>query len=243
MGINPTGHIIFRKNLKHLYLMAPRKMPELKSTVPLYYMITIGDTERLAILDAESSKDEFFTLLYFDENGNRNLTDDTAIKVHNKQFSSTFYRTYFRVIETSIKVNGKDMPYCFYAAVYINAESPWEHIKSGELKWRLRFYIRTQCCYRGTFKAGKTQYTVTLAPYEEKVYPLDIAFEVDRLALHSRSGDRSIILYNPGKNVKIPEGHYRLTNYSATGKEESGATWRLESRGTKESLWVAVKCV
>lgn len=76
----------FPRNLSYLegkpeaYKLPPGswKLPKLVSRYPIYYQIRIGDETRLMIID-QNFADDFYTRLYFDANGNRDLTDDPPL--------------------------------------------------------------------------------------------------------------------------------------------------------------------
>ena len=54
------------------------KLPELKSETPVYLLAHLPGKRRLLVLDRRTGAETFFSRLYYDANGNRDLTDDPA---------------------------------------------------------------------------------------------------------------------------------------------------------------------
>ena len=55
------------------------KLPKFNCSLPLFTMVTLGETKRLVAFDYKSANDKFYTLMYYDENANGDLTDDTPV--------------------------------------------------------------------------------------------------------------------------------------------------------------------
>jgi hypothetical protein len=53
--------------------------PAFVSGKALYTLVKIGDAERLCVLDKQKEDAEFYNRIYFDSNGNNDLTDDAVL--------------------------------------------------------------------------------------------------------------------------------------------------------------------
>lgn len=99
------------------------KFPTFTSKTPIFAMIKIGDTERLIALDTKAASDNFYNRLYFDNNNNRDLTDDPAIDAEPSPFiNPNYFFARFPAIDTKYSLKGKTLPYSF--RVQANFSSP-----------------------------------------------------------------------------------------------------------------------
>ena len=124
------------------------EFPEIKSEQPLFSFISLGDTKRLVMLDVRNKDDYFYNRLYFDANGNGDVTDDPVIdgKLHIYRRKSC--TTEFPVIDTTIRVDGKILPYSFRLRL------------TGRIP--VRFTIIQNCTYSGSFTDGDSSYRMIL---------------------------------------------------------------------------------
>ncbi len=155
------------------------KLPELKSEVPVFFQHRLGDQELLFILDRKGKDSAFYDLLYFDANGNRDLTDDPVIAGKSLgrgrpglEKGKYFYFQY--LIETIIRVDGRPAPYPFRVNVSYSAMRRVRNA-SGE-GWTMKYLthstaevarflnvtLMTQGAYRGEFNLGDQVYHVIL---------------------------------------------------------------------------------
>lgn len=89
------------------------KLPKLTSQFPIYYQMSFGGENRLLIFDQKDAQDNY-TRLYFDANGNRDLTDDKPIDgVFDKKDGWMSQGVEFPVVEFTLKVQDKEAPYAF----------------------------------------------------------------------------------------------------------------------------------
>ncbi len=140
------------------------KLPPLVSKEPQYSMVRIVDQERLMIFDQEKPEDTFYTRVYFDANGNRDLTDDAVI-------SGTVERTgalteaRFSPIEFAFTVGGKQLSYSMTPeATRFNPGAiigfALRMLSSGIDKPLIR--LNSNCVYAGEFDLDGHHYRVTL---------------------------------------------------------------------------------
>ena len=87
------------------------KLPALLSARPLYALVKIGDTERLCVLDRQKEDSKLYDRIYFDSNGNSNLTDDLIIDGNIQSGPENRYGMLeFPAVDTKIEVDGKSLP-------------------------------------------------------------------------------------------------------------------------------------
>ncbi|MGD8535946.1 MAG: hypothetical protein PVF66_08865 [Candidatus Aminicenantes bacterium] len=141
------------------------KLPALISERPLYAIVKIGDTERLCILDRQKEDSKLYDRIYFDSNGNSNLTDDPVIDGTVRFGPENRYGMLeFPAIDTKIEVDGKSLPYSFSPLVYIFnlkqlAKSEFDEKTVSQF---VNFIVRLNCSYTGEFQIGNQKYSVIL---------------------------------------------------------------------------------
>jgi hypothetical protein len=139
------------------------KLPELLSEQPVYMMTKLGDTERLMVFDRQEAGDSFYNRIYYDANGNRDLTDDKAIDGTFKQENS-FTFVEMAAVETEISVDGKTLPYSFlpYLLGYNLDRLRDSGLEEKTINRNIIFYLRPHCMYTGSFQQGGKEYHITL---------------------------------------------------------------------------------
>lgn len=296
------------------------KIPELKSEHPLYALAKLGDKECLFIMDRQNTDDFFYNRLYYDANGNNDLTDDPVIDgALRGSPNDRSVSVNFPVVDTTIEVDGKSLPYSFRPA--LNGYSLKQLEKNGYTKLNvnryINLYLRINCTYSGEFQINGKSYRVVLGdrncngrfndkftlpdyskyaqanrriqiyaqgdhlyitsgekiedydeqvcgdwllvkdklfeldisttegkmiltPVTEKLAPLKLAMKTERISLYTEDGKDCIMIYQPDKEIKIPQGKYKLLDYQAFKKDEQGDLWRLCAAATLESSSIAV---
>jgi hypothetical protein len=81
---------------------------------------------------------------------------------------------------------------------------------------------------------------ILLAPLTEGLKPLSLAFEPERLAIHSKGFEHTIVMLDPGTTAQVPAGEYRLLNYTLKKEGEYGDVWRVDAGATMRSPFVEV---
>ncbi|MEW6744692.1 MAG: hypothetical protein AB1486_18220 [Planctomycetota bacterium] len=72
---------------------------------------------------------------------------------------------------------------------------------------------------------------LTLTPFDGTVSRVSVAMPVERLFLDARDGV-DILAYEPGVQISIPDGAYRVASYQALRKDVQGDHWRLAAAAT-----------
>ena len=140
------------------------KLPELKSNYPLYSLAKIGDSERLLVLDFKAEGDPFYNRLYFDSNGNNDLTDDKAVDGNTESPGQNYYYVSFPAVDAMIEVDGVSLPYSFRLEVSGQMTSGSGSQSAGAQNTRrsVSVILISNCAYSATFQAGGRQYRAML---------------------------------------------------------------------------------
>jgi len=76
---------------------------------------------------------------------------------------------------------------------------------------------------------------LTLTPVSESLASLKLAMKTERISLYTEDGKHCLMIYKPAKEIKIPQGRYKLLAYEVFRRDEQGDLWRLCAAATKES--------
>jgi len=141
-------------------------LPELRSKTPLYAFAELGDKERLVILDRQNADDFFFNRLYFDANGNRDLTDDPVIEGTFDGEEGEYCHTSFQSVDIMIELEGKLVPYSFRPDVFYtyfgDYGRPDKQLAKEHIDENLRFVLFSNCSYSGEVELEGRTYHVVL---------------------------------------------------------------------------------
>jgi len=136
------------------------KLPEFASDSPLFALIQLGDGKRLAAIDRKTPRSDFYDVLYFDANGNGDLTDDSAIRGDGQAFSGgRYHMTEFPALETTVEAGAASLPYVFLPRVSCFVQEG-EKLTPKYMAERGDLYLGVQCAYRGRFELGGQPYFV-----------------------------------------------------------------------------------
>ncbi len=184
------------------------KLPELKSGNPVFSRLQLAGKTYLMVLDTDERDLDFYNILYFDSNGNGDLTDDKPYKgpLPTRKGGTMFFQRFTRV-NADLVFGGKRFTYTF--SVYANAYNV--HADGGGIKWedmekRMRFYMITRCALGGEFSIGKKKFKVMLADMNA-----DGVFgnKLDKSSKDKRTGPRRLadkIFLTTGKNFTFYDG-------------------------------------
>jgi len=91
------------------------------------------------------------------------------------------------------------------------------------------------------FRVGvsTTERKLTLTPLSEGLSPLELACEPERLVVHTKGFEHTVMMIEPGAAVRLPAGEYRIVSYTMLRTGEAGDRWRIGAQGTKSSPFVA----
>jgi len=137
------------------------KFPAFTITEPLYCPIELGGSTFLAILDQTNEDEPFYDRIYFDRNGNRDLTDEEPIAVNSKRTFSegSFYYT-FSPVDIQVAAKGRVQPYRFTLTLngsFSESDQPDERNLGNMI-----LYAMPSCAYMGEFMLDGIGYRVAL---------------------------------------------------------------------------------
>lgn len=89
-------------------------------------------------------------------------------------------------------------------------------------------------------KISTAEGKMSLIPVTEKLVPLQLGMEAERISLYTEDEKHCLMAFQPGKKIKVPAGKYRLYNYQVFKKDKQGDLWRLNAGATSESPFVTV---
>jgi hypothetical protein len=157
----PTGYSQIQKSFE-----APGEFtqPDLKSRQPIYGIFEAGDQRRLMILDRTNESDGFYSRLYFDADGDGDLTNDP---VHDGEIRISDNRNRFQcdfsTIDTKVRIGDHELPYCFEPVCIMYSTYDEDEFDREKLDQRFRFYYRVYCNYSGEFTVDSETYQFWLA--------------------------------------------------------------------------------
>jgi len=94
------------------------KLPAFQSRVPIFSRIRLGDENRLLVLDRKKGREGFYDRVWFDADGDGDLTDDPPIDGKAAERGNGFFFTQFPSVDTTITVDGEKTPYSFRLRLY-----------------------------------------------------------------------------------------------------------------------------
>ncbi len=160
-GYRPYGTA--RPGLKKKQPPGEWKLPSFTCAQPVFCAMEFGETEVLFALDDKAGTG-FYDTLYFDADGNRDLTDDEVLKSGSVSASpsSSYRNAYFPVINTAVKRGGREVPYSFRPRIYCYMRNREKPVWDSENWQNLSFYLRVHCAYKGILRHEGKSYTIFL---------------------------------------------------------------------------------
>ena len=140
------------------------KLPELIGSKPVYGLAMLGNQFRLFVLSRQKEGDLFYNRMYFDANGNKDLTDDPFVDGeinHRREHDHCFVS--FPAVDMTIPQDGRDTPYSFVATMSVSRFSQFEKGRGAELEQRLWVMLRSNGHYEGAFELNGRKYRVALS--------------------------------------------------------------------------------
>lgn len=120
-------------------------LPSLNAELPVYALIELGDDKRLLVLDQKDSNDPFYNVLYFDANGNQDLTDDPIVE----KAPPTDDRPHGYVVkDVTLNSGTGSYDYAFFLGVEYKGRQGKKITESG-VKRSLKLHMEPCCWYRG----------------------------------------------------------------------------------------------
>lgn len=139
------------------------KLPSLSAEPPLFAQIPLGDSTYLAVLDRSSPTNRFYSRVYLDRNGNRDLTDDDPIDGESETYGRNYFHCSFPPVDLEIETGGRQLPYRFRMRI----GGPWKGWRAAgqedpDLLDGLDFAVSPQCAYLGEFSLDGAGYRIAL---------------------------------------------------------------------------------
>jgi len=142
------------------------KLPELNSKQPIYAFAELGEKKRLLVLDRQNADDFFYSRLYFDSNGNGDLTDDTVVNGTFTVENDEFCRAQFPAIDTTVDLDGESHSYSFRTDVFYfyfgDEGKPDTELRQEHIQQNLNLVVVANCSYVGEFELDGQRYRVAL---------------------------------------------------------------------------------
>ena len=150
------------------------KLPQAVSPTPVFATLRLGDRDTLFMLDQIDPEQPFFDRLYFDANGNQDLTDDPPVQAtatpgrnaFNARYKRWYYHVNFVSPRLDIMVDGARRPYAFRLSAYYN--SGREPARADQppalsaMASAVNLTFMTNFAYTGSFALGERTYHVVL---------------------------------------------------------------------------------
>jgi hypothetical protein len=142
------------------------KLPTLVGKHPLYATVSLGTppVEYALVLDRQKAEDTHCNRLYFDANGNGDLTDDPPVDGQIKtEYSMT--RTEFPAVAMTVTVDGNALPYQFTPTVRFYDPGMVVRVLGyvlGGGTSNASIQLRIDSVYTGKFEFGGQEYQVAL---------------------------------------------------------------------------------
>jgi hypothetical protein len=137
-------------------------LPEWVGKHPLFALVALGDQERLMVLDIAGPKSLMYDRVFFDANGNRDLTDDPVIQGKARRSLGGYVRVEFPAVDGTIEHGGRSHPYRFRPSLYAYKGNSRETSPAFP-GYALRASLEVQCYYAGNFSIGGKKYFLMLA--------------------------------------------------------------------------------
>jgi len=131
------------------------KLPPLTTDRPLYVLLRLGDSVHLLVTDKSKTGDKFYSRLWFDSNGDGDLTDEKPVSGLPGERNNLF-TTQFPAINFMIKLEDKRLPYCLKPSLNGRMVSE-SSFQSGT---GASFSYTVQCAYSGSFTVNGRQYRI-----------------------------------------------------------------------------------
>lgn len=152
------------KNLKKSLVPPPGdwKLPALKSEFPIYALIPLGEGSRLLVVDQRSGDDAFYNRIYFDANGNGDLTDDPVIIEDPEGGKDPAVPHPYTIKDVSIPQKSGQARYSFRINVNYVSRRKGKKPSKAVVERSLKLQIAASCLYEGKLELGGTAYRLCL---------------------------------------------------------------------------------
>lgn len=145
-------------------------LPDFVDDKPLFAVVEIGDSEFLAALDRKSTNDLFYNRLFFDRNGNRDLTDDPPLDGKTQSYGrENYFDCSFSSIDLDVEWDEHRLPYCI--GLRVNGSMPAKNEDDDDRLARYgrrypNLLVSPRCAYLGEFALDGVGYRIALCDSE-----------------------------------------------------------------------------
>ena len=154
-------------------------LPDFSDKHPLYAVMELGDSRFLAVLDRKPANAPFYNRLYFDRNGNGDLTDEEPLVTTDEQDASQSYHSCaFPSVDVLMETAGQIFPrrLAWYLSGSIPPNSVGSDPRAEAARLRtMNLFVRSACAYMGEFQLDGKAYRLALSDttangsFDEKV--------------------------------------------------------------------------
>ncbi|MCP4643957.1 MAG: hypothetical protein GY851_26175 [bacterium] len=139
-------------------------LPELVSENPVYIAYELAGQQHMMVLDRQRKGGPFYNRIYFDANGNRDLTDDPVIDGTVHSHGPVSYRAQFDPCDVTLNVGSDALPFSFAVAARCFVRDPKRSTPTAEeLAKHLRVEVTTNCRYTGTLDLDDKSLQIVLS--------------------------------------------------------------------------------
>jgi hypothetical protein len=180
------------------------KLPPLITDKPYYALFTLGDKKHLLVTDKKNIGEKFFTRIFFDCNGNGDMTDDKPIDGTVQDGGGAppgdgYFNVEYPQIDVTITADGAQLPYSVKLYLYGQMQS------GGVTEVHISFMVA--CAYRGEFTVGGSRYSFWLCDRDGNGRFTDHAKIPDR-----KDAPAHASMYPEGDLIYLTDG--RKLNYN-----------------------------
>ncbi len=139
------------------------KLPRFRARIPVFSVIYLAGTPHLLVLDKKNPRDSFYNRLFFDADGDGDLTDDPVVE--GKAFSRGmgFYYATFPPLEVTIRLPQGTAPYRLEIRAHKRALLPGRGSSRERAVESVSIFMLSACDYTGTLRVGSRSYRLALA--------------------------------------------------------------------------------
>ncbi len=140
------------------------KLPSFRAPNPLFSMVSLGGSRHLLVLDKKNPRAPFYDRLFFDSNGDGDLTNDPVVKGRTFSRGLGFFYATFPPLEVKLRLPGGPAPYRLEIRAHKRPS-----FRGGRRTGRsggiddVSLFMLTACDYTGTLRVGSRTYKLALA--------------------------------------------------------------------------------
>lgn len=185
-------------------------LPKLFSDTPVYCLYKLGDQKCLLVLDKKAKASGFYDRIYFDADGDRNLTNDPWFEANTiRPRQSNYSMADFPAITTTVTVGGKSLPFSFRPYVYCFFSQKDKPITDKSNWSNFHVSCRIHCAYEGILRYKGKSYSMLLN--DRNVNGL-FGDSLSIQKVSRPSGPQ--VLYGQGDMIYIQSGKEKISYYS-----------------------------